>query len=112
MCPTIYRLAVIASSVILMSGCAAFRSSRELSKPTLEGGQMYVVGTPKPDGTDGVAPLLSELSKIDLVYELDPKKYGPCHGERPPSPVTATSLLSPAAKLRCALDGFYSPRYF
>jgi hypothetical protein len=109
---TVYRITVIGCAVVLISGCAAFRSSRELSKPTLEGGQMYVVGAPKPDGSDGVAPLLSELSKIDLIYELDPKKYGPCNGGKDAPPVSTAPLMSPAAKLRCAMDGFYSPRYF
>lgn len=85
-----------------LSGCAALRSSKNMTRPTLEGGQMYFASPEAP------TPMLSEMSKIDLIYELDPKKYGSCHKESasPPTPLTA------AARLKCALDGFYSPVYF
>lgn len=95
-----------------LSGCAALRSSKNMTRPTLEGGQMYFASSGDP------APMLSEMSKIDLIYELDPKKFGSCHVKQdepldpPPSAVALPVELTAAAKLRCALDGFYSPRYF
>jgi hypothetical protein len=148
--PKILRILVIVLVAASMSGCAALRSSRKLSRPTLEGGQMYVVSSEEPakpteleakdDGKagsrkkkeDAAAPLLSELSKIDLIYELDPKRYGSCHPRVRPeltSPVEdrdarmwmpetspydylPAEARTAAAKLRCALDGFYSSRYF
>lgn len=95
-----------------LSGCAALRSSKNMTRPTLEGGQMYFASNGNP------APMLSEMSKIDLIYELDPKKYGTCHQkpERTPDPLAPTASppteMTGAAKLKCALDGFYSPLYF
>lgn len=78
--------------IFSLSGCAKL--------PVLEGGQLKVLhGGEENDALD-------ELSKVDLIYELDPMQFGACHELDPEEPQT------PIMKLKCAFDGFYSERYF
>ena len=86
--------------------------------PALEGGRVSLVS----GGT--ARPAVDELAKIDLAYQLDPKRYGHCHertlAEPLDAPVRTEAMAKTAAEkgpdptdeLRCALEGFYSPRYF
>lgn len=87
--------AILITTSVLLSACAPVL-------PVLEGGQVTMV-----HGIEET-PALEELSKIDLIYELDPGKHGFCH---PMSREDELSMTAPT-RLKCALDGFYSHKYF
>ena len=73
-----------------------------VSSPSLQGGDIYFENSNSEE--DSVA--LAQLSKVDLIYELDPKKKGFCHkGEH-------IKNINDTIRLRCALDGFNSYEYF
>ena len=72
------------------------------SPPSLEGARVELTSGDAHEAYYG-------LYKLDLIYQLDPKNYGFCHQQRAnPS----YEELDAPGKLRCALDGFYSYRYF
>lgn len=76
-----------------MTGCS--------TGPSLQGGDIYI------QRGDNVEIALEELSKVDLIYELDPQRQGFCHFEP-----YQYAKLNDVVKLRCALDGFNSYSYF
>ena len=100
------RAVILTAIIFQLSACG---SSPVL--PVLEGGHMQI-----DDNRNAEAkPALVELSRIDLVYELDPKNYGSCHpgvdaDDAPPA--NPAKELTSAAKLKCALDGFYHYQYY
>ncbi|WP_460478115.1 hypothetical protein [Bowmanella dokdonensis] len=75
--------------VFLLNAC--------LSTTTLQGGDVYF------EKEDEKILALEELSKIDLIYELDPKKKGFCNEP------TYRGRISDTIKIKCALDVTFSP---
>lgn len=96
-----FRVPICIALTGIFSGCS--------SLPALEGGRISIVSGGK------ATPAVEELAKIDLAYQLDPKKKGFCH--RPPPPNASASApanvtIDSTTEIRCALDGFYSQEYF
>ncbi len=105
-----FRITWFAAPLLSLTGC--------MSLPALEGGRVFVVSSPGE-----AKPALDELAKIDIVYQLDPRKKGYCHSPEAKKNVyqplfgAAPSRSGPAGpdhatEVRCALDGFYSSAYF
>jgi hypothetical protein len=96
-------------SVTVLGGCAL---------PVLEGGQMRLMNGGESKNA------IEELSKIDIAYNLDPKRRGFCHqspsegaGTAPTAAqsidyATSTKPRDSTYEIRCAIDGFHSETYF
>jgi hypothetical protein len=115
------RTTLVALAAAFASGCT--------SLPALEGGQMVVVSNGHRLNS------LDVFSQVDVAYQLDPLNYGDCGAAGTythPTAAVGPSMASPSAettakqvqaisgdeadraasRIRCALNGFHSPRYF
>lgn len=113
----------ITSMIVLLVGCT--------SLPALEGAQVAIVSADKS------LPALDVFSRVDLAYQLDPEDYGNCSrvaepqapqikqaGQASAPSAAAPMVAAPAAsspssdaeraatRIRCAVHGFHSERYY
>lgn len=88
---------IFTSLLLVLSGCSYL--------PVLEGGEVKAVHSDST-GKEVVESALIELSKIDLMYLLDPENKGKCNS------LNSAVTLSRSALLKCAINGFYSFEYF
>ena len=85
----------------LVAGCSAL--------PELEGGRVILMSSSAEP-----RPAVDELAKIDIAYQLDPKKKGFCHRAvlKPDAPAATGAPgaeptkkpMDPTTEIRCAMD--------
>lgn len=91
------KLVAVFLSASIISGCAGMANL-----PSLQGGDVYF----KKNQNENEEEALKELSKIDLIYELDPQKKGSCHSQG------GIEELTVFARISCAIDGFNNFEYY